>query len=140
MKQGYVCDYCGAFFDCETNAEAHEKHCTKNPSNKVNDKTLHRVAMILKDSENALSCALSDMDTHYLEFLVSEIERTGTDNCFYLLYDYKYRIAAILRDAMTCKCKRRQLITTKYEECQKKYPELLDAFKKILGRPACNEH
>lgn len=139
MKKGYVCDYCEKFFELEEDAKEHEKNCTKNPINKVNDKTLHRMAMLMKDFEKTLSCALSDKDTDYLEFLVSEIERTGQDNCFYLLYDYKYRIAAILREAMNCKCKRKQLKTTKYEDCQKEYPELLKAISKILERPAHNE-
>ena len=139
MKKGYVCDYCGKFFDSADNANEHEKVCTKNPENKVNDNTLHRVSMIMSYFEKALSCALSDKETEYLEFLVSEIERTGKDNCFYLLYDYKHKIAAILRDAMNCKCKRAQLKTTKYEECEKKYPEMLDAIKRTLERPAYNE-
>ena len=140
MRQGYICNYCKKFFESEMETIEHEKACSRNPENKVDDKTIHRTAMLLHDICDVISCCLSDLGDERIEFLLSEIQRADECNCFCYIYQSKYKIDAILSGALHCKSSRKPIKTTKYEETKSCYPELFEAIKKTLDRPSSNEH
>lgn len=58
MKQVYKCDFCDECFTNKTEAIAHEDKCGRNPKNKINDRTVFRLAMIFDSLPAIIACAL----------------------------------------------------------------------------------
>lgn len=89
---------------------------------------------------------LNNTQKHYcpelrddLPFLICEVERAGTNNCPYTIYDHKCRMIDCLQKAQGIANSRRPLKTTKLQDIEKHYPELLTAILDTLKRPAFNE-
>ena len=127
MRQTWQCDYCNKTFPTKEEAIEHEKRCGKNPENKITDPTIFRLSMILDGLRDDLP------------FLICEVERAGTNNCPYMIYEQRYRMIDCLQKAQGIASRRKTLKTTKLQDIEKHYPELLTAILDTLKRPAFNE-
>ena len=139
MKQVYKCDFCAECFSSEQEAMQHEEKCSCNPKNKIEDKTVFRLAMILYQFTDILATALTNHNEEKIPFIFSEFERADENNCPFMIHQEQARALYALRSAETIKRKREGLKTTKYEDILKNYPELVNAIEQTLNRPAWNE-
>ena len=138
MRQTWQCDYCGEVFLTKEEAAEHEKNCGRNPGNKITDPTIFRLAMILDGLPSIIAAALYELRDD-LPHLICEAERAGTNNCPYMIYEQRYRIIECLQKAQGIASRRKTLKTTKLQDIEKHYPELLTAILDTLKRPAFNE-
>lgn len=138
MRQAWQCDYCGKVFLTKEECVEHEKNCGRNPENKITDPTIFRLSMILNELPWVIAIALYELRDD-LPFLICEVERAGTNNCPYMIYEQRYRIIECLQKAQGIADSRRPLKTTKLQDIEKHYPELLTAILDTLKRPAFNE-
>lgn len=138
MRQTWQCDYCNKTFPTKEETVEHEKICGKNPENKITDPTIFRLSMILDELPWVIATALYELRDD-LPFLICEVERAGTNNCPYTIYDHKCRMIDCLQKAQGIANSRRPLKTTKLQDIEKHYPELLTAILDTLKRPAFNE-
>ncbi len=138
MRQTWQCDYCGEVFLTKEEAAKHEKNCGRNPENKITDLTIFRLAMILDGLPSIIAAALYELQDD-LPHLICEVERAGTNNCPYMIYEQRYRIIECLQKAQGIASRRKTLKTTKLQDIEKHYPELLTAILDTLKRPAFNE-
>ena len=139
MKQVYKCDFCTECFSSEQEAKQHEEKCPCNPKNKIEDKTVFRLAMILYQFTDILATALINHDEEKITFVLGEFERADENNCPFTVNQYKGRALCVLKVAQDIKRKREGLKTTQYEDVLKQYPELVSAIEQTLNRPAWNE-
>lgn len=139
MKQVYKCDFCTECFSSEQEAKQHEEKCPCNPKNKIEDKTVFRLAMVLYQFTDILATALTNHDEEKIPFILGEFERADENNCPFMVHQEKGRALYALRHAKDIKRKREGLKTTKYEDILKQYPELVSAIEQTLNRPAWNE-
>lgn len=139
VKQVYKCDFCMECFSSEQEAKQHEEKCPCNPKNKIEDKTVFRLAMILYEFTDILATALTNHDEEKIPFVLGEFERADENNCPFMIHQEKGRALYALRRAKDIKRKREGLRTTKYEDVLKQYPELVNAIEQTLNRPAWNE-
>lgn len=138
MRQTWQCDYCNKTFPTKEEAVEHEKICGKNPENKITDPTIFWLSMILDELPWVIATALYELRDD-LTFLICEVERAGTNNCPYMIYDHKYRMIDCLQKAQGIANSRMPLKTTKLQDIEKHYPELLAAILDTLKRPAFDE-
>lgn len=138
MRQTWQCDYCGEVFLTKEEAAEHEKNCGRNPENKITDPTIFRLAMILDRLPSIIAAALYELRDD-LPHLICEAERAGTNNCPYMIYEQRYRMIDCLQKAQGIASRRKTLKTTKLQDIEKHYPELLTAILDTLKRPAFNE-
>ena len=111
----------------------------KNPKNKIEDKTVFRLAMLLYKFTDILATALTNHNEEKISFVLGEFERADENNCPIMVHKEKGRALYALRHAQYIKRKREGLKTTKYEDVLKQYPELVNAIEQTLNRPAWNE-
>lgn len=138
MRQTWQCDYCGKVFSTKEEAAEHEKNCGRNPKNKITDPTISRLSMILDELPWIIAAALYELRDD-LPHLICEVERAGTNNCPYTIYEHRYRMIDCLQKAQEIANSRRPIKTTKFQDMEKHYPELLAAISNTLERPAYNE-
>ena len=139
MKLVYKCDFCNECFSSEQVAKQHEEKCSCNPKNKIEDKTVFRLAMLLYEFTEILATAMTIHNEDKILFVLGEFERADDNNCPFMIHREKGRALYVLRTAQDIKRKREGLKTTKYDDISKRYPELVSAIEKTLNRPAWNE-
>ena len=139
MKQVYKCDFCNEVFSSETEAEAHEKQCGYNPTNKLNDKLTFRLSMIYETLSKIIACALCEVAEDELDFLYSETNRASETNCPFTIYQHKGKMLWVLSEAKTVKRKHNGRNSSTYKDILKEYPEIFNAVVNTLKRKAWNE-
>lgn len=138
MRQTWQCDYCGEVFLTKEEAAEHEKNCGRNPENKITDPTIFWLSMILDELPRVAAIALYGLRDD-LPFLIREVERAGKDNCPHTIYEHRHMMINCLQKAQEIANSRKQLKTTKLQDIEKHYPELLTAILDTLKRSAFNE-
>jgi len=134
-KTVYRCDYCDKVFTNEAEAATHETICGCNPSNKITDYRVLRLSMLLYELDAICAVVMSEIEAQEsLRFIKSEFRRATKENCPFMVYDYKRVGAEIMRLALDCED---NPTNTKWNK--EHYPELVQAIKETLTRPAWNE-
>lgn len=131
MEIVWKCDFCNETFPTRDQAEMHEMKGGSNPQNKVTDKIILRLADVLYDLPDIIAAALVRQNSN-IEYLLAEVKRAGTRNCPFMVYKKKDAIISALYSAETIADSRKGLRTTKEQDIEKDYPELLEAFLKTL--------
>ena len=139
MKQVYKCDFCEECFTNETKAIAHEDKCGYNPKNKIKDRTVFRLAMILESLPKIIACALYEVAEDELDHLYQETKRANRKNCHFMIYDHKDKMLRVIVDAMDVTRKHNGRNSCTYKDVAKENPELLKAMIDTLSRKAWNE-
>ena len=134
MRQTWQCDYCGEVFLTKEEAAEHEKNCGRNPENKITDPTIFRLSMILNELPWVIATALYELRDD-LPFLICEVKRAGTNNCPYMIYEYKYRMIDCLQKAQAIADSSNQSKAIKLRNAEKYFPGLLAAIIDTLKQP-----
>lgn len=139
MKQVYKCDFCDEVFSNKTEAEEHEKRCGYNPKNKINDKLVFRLSMIVESLSKILACALNEIAEDELDWLYCETDRATRTNCPFMIYKHKNIMLRVLREAKLVKNKHEGRNSSTHNDVIKEYPELYNAVIETLKRKSWNE-
>lgn len=139
MRQVYKCDFCEEFFSNEIQVKEHEEHCGRNPKNKINSKVLFRLSMIYETLPKIIACALHEVASPELDYLLAEVERASDTNCIYTIKQHQNRMLTNLSIAKSVEKKHCGRNSSTYKDVLKEYPEIFHAIVKTLQRKAWNE-
>ena len=139
MKRVYKCDYCDKCFANEAEATEHEDKCGRNPKNKIKDKTVFRLSMILHSLPEIIACALHEVAADELDYLYQETERADDCNCPYMIKEQKGKMLFAISAAKDATRKHVGRNSCTYKDVAKNNPELLNAVIDTLKRKAWNE-
>ena len=139
MKRVYQCDYCDECFVNETEAIAHEDKCGRNPKNKINDRMVFRLSMILHSLPEIIACALYEVAADELDYLYHETERANSCNCAFMIKEQKGKMLRVISAARDVGRKHDGRNSCTYKDVTKENPELLNAVIATLNRKAWNE-
>ena len=119
-------------------AVEHEKRCGKKPENKITDPTIFWLSMILDELPRVAAIALYGLRDD-LPFLICEVERAGTNNYPYMIYEYRYQMIDCLQKAQEIADSSNQSKAIKLRNTEKYFPGLLAAIIDTLKQAQLNE-